>query len=192
MRRFAAVLLILAGLGVALAQAASRLPPLDGLEGRIFEATVLSRLLALNALSTELAAREVRFAQRTQVKEAARRAIAEDSRERQALEPWLAAWLAQDATAQEAARQEASRVRAAFAVVQSDAFGLMTPMQGHEMPIDRAFLEAMIAYRTEAVFVARATLAKKVRPELRAYALEMLEVRSRELEAHRALLQSLR
>ena len=184
MRSFTVALLMLAGV-CAWAQSSSRLPALDKLEGKAFDVAFISRVIALHSGSTELAAREVRFAKRTEAKEAARRVIVDNLRETKQLEDWLQSWYGQDADAAEVAR-----VRSALELVQSDAFGLMTPMQGHEMPIDKAFLEALITYRLEIIVAARVAAAKASRAELRTYAKNALESRAREIEQYRAWLKA--
>lgn len=64
-------------------------------------------------------------------------------------------------------------------------------MPGHEMPVDRAFLEGMIPHHQDAVDMSRACLQQAARAELKRFCQGVITVQSREIEQFRQWLKGL-
>jgi uncharacterized protein (DUF305 family) len=67
----------------------------------------------------------------------------------------------------------------------------MQAMPGHQMPVDRAFLEGMIPHHQDAVNMSQICLQKAARAELKRFCQGVIAVQSREIEQYQQWLKSL-
>lgn len=171
--------------GMAGMSESKSLAALEKLSGRAFDVAFMSQMIGHHQGAVDMAAMEVKNGKRADVKAAAQAVIDAQKKEIAQLTAWLKTWYA---TAPDKAQVDLMKTD--MKPMMDKAMSGMTPMAGHAMNADRAFLEGMIPHHQDAIDMSKIALKKAARPELRRFAQLVIDDQSREIKQYQAWLKA--
>ena len=190
------VVLMVLLVGVGLAQmdhgahggmAMRSMAELGRLSGKEFDIAYMSMMIEHHKGAVEMAGAILKVSKDARIRKAAQEIVAVQNKEIAQLTGWLKSWygLAPSQRYMQMMRDDMKPM------MEASMMG-MQAMPGHQMPVDRAFLEGMIPHHQDAVDMSQACLQKAARAELKRFCQGVIAVQSREIEQYRQWLRTLR
>lgn len=150
---------------------------LEQKSGKTFDLAYMSQMIAHHEGAVEMAQALLKASKAAELRKAAQAIIKVQQAEVTQLKNWLRAWY------------RAVPDPAQMALMKADMKSMMemalmgmTPMEGHQMPIERSFLEGMIPHHQDAVAMSELCLKKAARPELKKFCGEVIRVQQKEIK----------
>ncbi|GIW36809.1 MAG: hypothetical protein KatS3mg073_0954 [Meiothermus sp.] len=159
---------------------------LKKLSGRNFDIAYMSMMIEHHKGAVEMARAILKVSKEARIRKAAQEIVAVQNKEIAQLTGWLKSWYGV-APSQRYLQMMRSDMKP---MMEASMMGMQT-MPGHEMPVDRAFLEGMIPHHQDAVDMSRACLQQAARAELKRFCQSVITVQSREIEQYRQWLKNL-
>lgn len=149
---------------------------LENLSGRAFDVAYMSQMIVHHQGATEMASMEVKNGKRANVKASAQKIIDDQTKEIKQLEGWLKSWYN---TAPDQKRM--AMMKADMKPMMDKAMAGMNPSGGKATNVDRTFLQNMIVHHTSAIDMSQIALRKATKPELKQFALGVIEAQAKEI-----------
>jgi len=159
---------------------------LESLSGRAFDVAFMSQMIAHHQGAVVMAQRALEVSQDPRIRGAAQAIVDVQQKEIAQLRGWLKSWynLAPDKT-------QIALMQADIKPMMDKSMAGMTPMQGMNMNVDRAFLEGMIPHHQDAVAMSELALKKAAKPQLRQFAQGVIATQQKEIAQYQEWLKTL-
>ncbi|GIW26243.1 DUF305 domain-containing protein [Meiothermus sp.] len=159
---------------------------LGRLSGKEFDIAYMSMMIEHHKGAVEMAGAILKVSKDARIRKAAQEIVAVQNKEIAQLTAWLKAWYGA-APSQRYMQMMRDDMKP---MMEASMMG-MQAMPGHQMPVDRAFLEGMIPHHQDAVNMSQICLQKAARAELKRFCQGVIAVQSREIEQYQQWLKSL-
>lgn len=157
---------------------------LEKKSGRAFDLAYMSQMIAHHQGAVEMAQALLKASKAAELRKAAQAIVKVQQAEVTQLKNWLRSWY--QAVPDPA---QMALMKADMQPMMEMALMGMTPMEGHQMPIERSFLEGMIPHHQDAVAMSQLCLKRAARAELKKFCTEVIRVQQTEVKQYQAWLK---
>jgi uncharacterized protein (DUF305 family) len=141
--------------------------------GEAFDQIVMSQLIAYNTATQTLAQQGLTSSQHDDILNSAQSVLDSRTRETQQLTDWLGSWYGMEPDP-----TQLDNVALDLKAMMAMTLEYMTPMEGMKMPIDHAFLEAMMVLHKQEEKILEDCVKRAVQANLKTFCESLIESRA--------------